>query len=143
MKRLIIGYGNTLRGDDGFGVDVVTLLQNKSLKNTTTISAFQLTPEMALDLLEYSHIVFVDTAFSPSHEYILACSLENTHNVNLSHHISAFHLIDILNTLYDHCPSFEIFSMLGNDFERMNNQTAYHQALHKTVEFLSEEIPYL
>ncbi len=136
MKRLIIGYGNTLRGDDGFGVDVVTLLQNKSLKNSALKSVFQLTPEMALDMLEYSHIVFIDTAFSPSHEYALACCLEKSHALELSHHISAFHLIDILNTLYQHFPTFEIFSMLGNRFETINKPIAYNNAVKQTVDFL-------
>lgn len=138
MQRLIIGYGNTLRGQDAFGIDAIVQLDNKALHNTTLLSVFQLTPEMALEMLEYSHIVFIDTAFSPSHAYALACSLDNTHAVNLSHHISAFHLIDILNTLYQHCPSFEIFSMLGNNFETINDQVTYTQALHKTVEFLTQ-----
>lgn len=136
MKHVIIGYGNTLRGEDGFGVDVVTLLQNKSLKDTVTIKAFQLMPEMALDLLNCSHIIFVDTAFSPSHEYALACSLEKSHTFNFSHHISAFHLIHILNTLYQHFPTFEIFSMLGNSFETINNPIAYNNAVKQTVDFL-------
>jgi hydrogenase maturation protease len=136
MKRLIVGFGNTLRGEDAFGVDAILMLQNKALKNTTLLSAFQLTPEMALELLDYSHIIFIDTAFSPCCQYALACSLENAKGVTLSHHISAFHLIDILNTLYGHFPSFEIFSMLGNNFEAITNKIAYHQALEKTTQFL-------
>lgn len=136
MKRLILGFGNTLRGEDAFGVDAVLLLQNNTLKNTTVLSAFQLTPEMALEMLEYSHIIFIDTAFSPSHAYALACSLEKSNRVNLSHHISAFHLIHILNTLYGHFPSFEIFSMLGNNFEAISNVVAYKEALEKTTQFL-------
>lgn len=139
MKQVIIGYGNTLRGDDAFGVDVVTLLQNKALKKSATIKAFQLTPEIALELLEYSHIIFIDTAFSPSHEYALACSLEKNHTLEFSHHISAFHLIDILSTLYQHFPTFEIFSMLGNHFESINDSIAYTKALQQTVDFLSQE----
>jgi len=136
MPQLIIGYGNTLRADDAFGSDAIALLEQKSLKNTTCESAFQLTPEMALSFLDYSHIIFIDTAFSLSNEYALACSLENSNALNLSHHISAFHLIDILNTLYDHYPTFEIFSMLGNNFEEIYDTAAYQKALETTVEFL-------
>lgn len=137
MQRLILGFGNILRGEDGFGVDAITLLQKETLENTTLQSAFGLTPEMALDLLAYSHIVFIDTAFSSCHAYTLACSLENSKEVSLSHHISVFHLMDILNTLYQHYPSFEIFSMLGNNFEAVTNKTAYYQALEKTTQFLT------
>jgi Ni,Fe-hydrogenase maturation factor len=136
MQRLIIGYGNTLRGQDAFGVDAIAILGKKTLKNTTLLSAFQLTPEMALTMLNYSHIVFIDTAFSHCYEYALACSLENSNGMNLSHHISAFHLIDMVNTLYKHHPSFEIFSMLGNDFETIQDRVSYEQALLKTTEFL-------
>lgn len=137
MKRLIIGYGNTLRAQDAFGVDAITLLQKKNLSNTTLRSAFQLTPEMALECLEYTHIVFIDTAFSASNSYSLACSLENSNAINLSHHISAFYLIELLNRLYKYFPTFEIYSMLGNNFETINNEEAYKNALDKTVEFLS------
>ena len=136
MQRLILGFGNTLRGEDAFGVDAITLLQKETLENTTLQSAFGLTPEMALDLLAYSHIVFIDTAFSSCHAYTLACSLENSKEVSLSHHISVFHLMDILNTLYQHYPTFEIFSMLGNNFETISNKIAYHEALEKTTQFL-------
>ncbi len=139
MKRLIVGYGNTLRAQDAFGVDVVNLLQSISFKHTDTLSAFQLTPEMALKLLPYSHIVFIDTAFDKDDTYALACSLENSANVNLSHHLSAFHLMDILNQLYGHFPSFEIFSMLGNNFEHIDDTDAYNNAVKQTVGFLSRE----
>lgn len=137
MKRLIIGYGNTLRAQDAFGVDAITLLQEKKLQNTTLLSAFQLTPEMVLECLEYSHIVFIDTAFSPSNAYSLACSLENSNAINLSHHISAFYLIELLNRLYQHNPTFEIYSMLGNNFEVIDNLDVYKNALNKTVDFLT------
>lgn len=135
MKRLILGYGNTLRADDAFGVDVATSLQNFSLENTDILTAFQLTPEMALELLPYSHIIFIDAAFNETHSYTLACTLENSSKLNLSHHISAFHLMEIVNSLYGHFPSFEIFSMLGNNFETIINKEAYDEAVKKTVDF--------
>lgn len=138
MKRLIIGYGNILRAEDAFGVDAISLLQEKELKNTTLLSAFQLTPEMALEFLPYSHIVFIDTALSHSNTYALACRLENSNGMSLSHHVSAFHLMHILNSLYNHYPTFEMYSMLSNNFERIVNEEAYQNAIKETVDFLSE-----
>ena len=41
--RVIIGYGNELRGEDAFGLDVIKELQKLSLKDTKLISVFQLT----------------------------------------------------------------------------------------------------
>ena len=46
---LVIGYGNTLRGDDGVGVLVADALEgwNQAVR---TLSVQQLTPELAADI---------------------------------------------------------------------------------------------
>lgn len=59
---LIIGYGNTLREDDGFGVVVASKLADYF----DTICAFQLLPEMSVDFVRYKTVVFVDVNLSVS-----------------------------------------------------------------------------
>ncbi|OHE19195.1 MAG: hypothetical protein A2525_01060, partial [Sulfurimonas sp. RIFOXYD12_FULL_36_11] len=109
--RVIVGYGNVLRGEDAFGVDVIKKLQKFYLKNTKLISAFQLTPEIVLELLEADEIIFIDACSNAKNHYTLACSLSEQSRFNFSHHISPKTIIAMLESLYDKHPNFFIYSM--------------------------------
>jgi hydrogenase maturation protease len=59
---LVIGYGNTLRGDDGVGPRVVEAIEKLNLPGVRTLICQQLSPEYA-DLVSRAHtVVFVDAA---------------------------------------------------------------------------------
>lgn len=135
--RAIVGFGNELRGEDAFGVDVVKLLQELSLKDTKLITLFQLTPELCLELLDVDEVVFVDAAFCESNPYALVCSLENQTSLTLSHHISINTIKEMLNTLYNHYPKIEVFSMLTNSFESIKNIDFYESRLNEVVKYIS------
>jgi len=57
---LIIGYGNTLRGDDGVGPRVAEAIAGWGLPNVRAISTAQLTPELAEALAGAEVVIFVD-----------------------------------------------------------------------------------
>lgn len=61
---LVIGYGNTLRGDDGIGPAVAADVARLGLPGVRAIAVHQLTPELAADLAETDLVVFVDAAMS-------------------------------------------------------------------------------
>lgn len=133
--RIIVGYGNDLRGEDAFGVDVVNLLQKQKLKDTKLISAYQLTPEICLELLDADEIVFVDAAFSNENHYAIACDIMEQQNVNLSHHISPKVVISLLNSVYNKFPKFLIYSMLTNEFDTILDVDKYNKSLKSVVDF--------
>lgn len=134
--RIIIGYGNDLRGEDGFGVEVVRELQNKVKKDTKLIEAYQLTPELCLELLVADEIIFIDAAFSGDSHYKLACILEPLNQTNLSHHISPKMILSILNGVYNRYPSYQIYSMLTNEFDKIDDLEKYNRMLEKVVLYL-------
>ncbi len=136
--RVVVGFGNTLRGEDGFGVDVVKELQNYTLENTKLITAFQLTPELALELKEYEEIIFVDAAHSDNESYVLACNIETKTQNTLSHHISIQMIVSILNTLYKSFPKFQVCSMLTNNYDNILNQEKYNENIVKTVKYIKK-----
>lgn len=123
--RVIVGFGNNLRGEDGFGVDLINELQKYTLPHTKLISAFQLTPELALELKEFDEIIFVDAAYSEFHHYAIACNIEQTQVNNLSHHITIQMILEILHTLYNHFPKYQVYSMLTNSFDIIVNSEKY------------------
>ncbi len=62
-KFLIIGYGNTLRGDDGIGQAVAEALVNEAgIDRADVIACHQLTPDLAECIAAVDLVVFVDAA---------------------------------------------------------------------------------
>jgi hydrogenase maturation protease len=57
---LVIGYGNTLRSDDGAGPFVARALEARVPAGTRVLEAHQLTPEMAIAISGAARVVFVD-----------------------------------------------------------------------------------
>jgi hydrogenase maturation protease len=60
MKVFVIGYGNTLRGDDGIGYQVAETVAEWQLPQVRSIAIHQLLPELAADIAEVDLVVFVD-----------------------------------------------------------------------------------
>jgi hydrogenase maturation protease len=64
-RPLVIGYGNTLRRDDGVGVRAAELLAaDARLAGADVLAVHQLTPELALDIGAASLVVFIDADVS-------------------------------------------------------------------------------
>lgn len=59
---LIIGYGNTLRGDDGVGPRVAEVVESLQLPNVRTLICQQLSPEHADPISRAETVIFVDAA---------------------------------------------------------------------------------
>jgi hydrogenase maturation protease len=60
MKVLVIGYGNTLRGDDRVGYQVAENVAEWQLSQVRSIAVHQLLPELAADIAEVDLVIFVD-----------------------------------------------------------------------------------
>lgn len=137
--RCIIGYGNTLRGEDAFGVDVIEELQKFSLKSTKLITHLQLTPEIVLELLDADEIVFVDACYDAENHYKLACSLFGQKNLTLTHHISPKTIMQMLQNLYGKHPNFFIYSMMSNSFDTIKEPKRYKECVSAVVKDLCYE----
>lgn len=59
---LVIGYGNTLRSDDGVGAKVAAAVAELALPGVVALVRHQLTPELAETISEARAVVFVDAA---------------------------------------------------------------------------------
>ncbi len=57
---LVIGYGNTLRSDDGVGQQVATLVDQWELPYIRSYAVHQLTPELAAELATVQRAIFID-----------------------------------------------------------------------------------
>jgi hydrogenase maturation protease len=64
MNYLVIGYGNTLRSDDGAGQIVANQIATWSLPNVRSLAVHQLTPELAENIANTDTVIFVDAVIS-------------------------------------------------------------------------------
>lgn len=133
--RAIIGYGNPLRGEDAFGVDVIKALESISLKETKLIECFQLTPELCLELQEFKKLIFIDACFLNSNQYNLITPL-NFSNPNLSHHISPKLIVSMIDELYNKKLDYEIISMATNEFDKIKDESRYKEAIEQCIRYL-------
>jgi hydrogenase maturation protease len=65
---LVIGYGNTLRGDDGVGPRVVEVIGHLRLPGVRTLICPLLTPELADPIAHTEKVIFVDAAVDAPNE---------------------------------------------------------------------------
>lgn len=59
-QRLVIGYGNTLRRDDGVGVKAAEAIDALNLPGIKVLTRQQLVPELAMPISEVDEVIFVD-----------------------------------------------------------------------------------
>jgi hydrogenase maturation protease len=67
-QLLVIGYGNTLRGDDGVGPRVAESVGNLCLPGVRTLICQQLSPEHAASIAQADAVIFVDAALDAPRE---------------------------------------------------------------------------
>jgi hydrogenase maturation protease len=88
MNYLVIGYGNSLRSDDGAGQIVANQIAAWNLPNLRSLAVHQLTPELVEDLANADIVIFIDAVISSrqNSEKIEIKTLESDRNYsNLGH----------------------------------------------------------
>jgi hydrogenase maturation protease len=111
---LVIGYGNTLRSDDGLGFHAAERLANDPrLNGVTVIERHQLTPELALDVSRAALVVFIDASHGPPAGTFTIEWMEptGTKGAGWSHHLSPSSLIDLAGELYRAVPDAAVISV--------------------------------
>jgi hydrogenase maturation protease len=64
MKVLVIGYGNTLRGDDAVGPLIAEQVATWNWPEVRSLLVHQLTPELAAELTQVETVFFVDAGLA-------------------------------------------------------------------------------
>ena len=121
--RLVIGYGNPLRADDGLGWVVAQRLKtdlagDRSLGDVVVVAEHQLTPELAEPISRARIVVFVDAraGHQPGRVEcsIVAPTLEGA--MAFSHDVDPPSLVQMARLLYGACPTAVVVSVDGDDF---------------------------
>jgi len=60
VRNLVIGFGNTLRGDDGAGYYVAETIAQWSNATVKSIYVHQLTLDLAVEIADHQRVIFID-----------------------------------------------------------------------------------
>ena len=121
---LVIGYGNTLRSDDGAGVIAATRLaeQASTLQQAPrVIAAQQLTPDLAENIASAAQVVFVDAYAADQRDAGLrveSLSRGDTQpSAALDHHADPAALLRLADRLYGKRPTAGVLGIPAFRFD--------------------------
>jgi hydrogenase maturation protease len=116
---LIIGIGNTLRGDDGAGIAVAMLLENSLPSDSAcVIAAHQLLPELAEPISRCRRVIFVDAdaTLAPGEHRWCAIEPADRSDKAMGHHQSPSGLLRMAGELFGRSPPASLHSIGGETF---------------------------
>lgn len=107
IQTLVIGYGNTLRRDDGVGYRAAEAVMDWQIPGVEAWPCHQLTPDLAALLADCDRAIFVDAALpqNPHHPLVLArLSPQNSAVRFTGHHSHPADLLTLAQQLYGQGP---------------------------------------
>jgi hydrogenase maturation protease len=101
---LVIGYGNTLRRDDGVGPKVAEAVAALGLPGVRTLACPLLTPELAEPVSHASVVVFVDAAVDAPREVQKRTIAPAQSSQVMAHAASPATLLALARDVFQHAP---------------------------------------
>jgi hydrogenase maturation protease len=140
---LVVGYGNSLRGDDGAGWHAAArLAADPRLTGARVLARHQLTPELAAEVATASLVVLVDATTDAPPGSVLLRRVHPTPPSpgTWSHHFGPEHLAALAEGLYGATPPIVLacVGVRGNSFTSDRLSTTLEQALPDLVELVAQ-----
>ena len=107
-RALVIGFGNTLRADDGVGrYAAERLAGDPRLAGATVIAVHQLAPELAIDVARADLLVLVDAGRGPAAGAFTIDRVERSEGLGArwSHQFGPAGLVALAEDLYGNAPA--------------------------------------
>ena len=116
-KVLIVGFGNTTRGDDGAAWEVVCLLELMRFPGLETCVCQQLGLELMEEWRDYDQVLLVDTAMGEDEVRIEKMDEADPSSSPSTHHLKPEILLQLSRWLYGRCPGLYLCRVPGENFE--------------------------
>ena len=116
-KTLVIGYGNTLRSDDGVGVWIADRIDALHLPNVDVRTCHQLHLELVSDLIKYERVILVDAGFSSESIAVRTCYPSPALPSSTDHNVSPEVLQQLALELYDVPIDIHLYTVRGEYFD--------------------------
>ena len=117
-RILIIGYGNTLRGDDGFGPLAAEHVAARAPPGVEVMSVHQLGPELALDIRAADLVVFLDAAHGPDPGRLASAPVVtgDLSPSSVTHRLDPSGLLALTRAVYGRAPAATLITAAAADF---------------------------
>jgi hydrogenase maturation protease len=116
-KTLVIGYGNTLRSDDGIGVWIADRIDALHLSNVDVRTYHQLQLERVPDLIEFEQVILVDAGLSGEPIAVRRCNPSLALPSSTDHNVSPEILQQLALELYDVSIEIHLYTVRGECFD--------------------------
>jgi hydrogenase maturation protease len=116
---LVVGYGNTIRGDDGIGWRAVQSLERAGVPpHVTVMSVHQLGPELARAVADAGLVLFIDAARDgePGQVRCRLVPVDGSAS-DLTHQVTPAALLALARSLYGAAPAAFEITMSGERFD--------------------------
>ncbi len=145
---LILGYGNSLRNDDGVGQYVANQIATREWPNVRCLARTQLLPELAEDIATADLVLFVDADVRPAsgdlEPDIVRVSCLTPPDVPLQtamHSLTPEGLLALSKLLYGHNPRARLVSIPVKDTELGDTLSPQaQQGAHAAVALIAYEV---
>jgi hydrogenase maturation protease len=114
---LVIGYGNTLRQDDGAGPMVVETIESQALPGVLTLISPQLSPEHAEAVAAARGVVFVDAQAGPASEVKLQEVQPGESTQVTTHAAEPRTVLALARDVFGHAPPAWLLTIPAQGFE--------------------------
>jgi len=116
-KALVIGYGNTLRSDDGVGVCIANNIASLDLPGVEVRTCHQLGFELVEDLVSFDHVIFVDAAIAGDATSCRLIVPTEVRPLVSEHNVTPEALQVMASELFGAKTDMHVFSVRGEMFE--------------------------
>jgi hydrogenase maturation protease len=141
---LVVGYGNSLRSDDGVGWHAARLLAtDPRLEGARVLGHHQLVPELAVDVSRASLVVLVDASAGgdPGSLSVRRVRPRPPTPTTWSHHLDPETLAGLAEALYGVVPPMVLVSVAaGSLAEGDRLSVALERALPEVVEVIADVV---
>lgn len=139
---LVIGYGNTLRGDDGVGPRVAEAIARMQLPSVRTLVCQQLSPEHAEPISRADTVVFVDAAVDAPHEVQLRPLQPGDSTQLMAHAADPRTMLALARDVFGHAPQAWWLTIPATELGFCEHlSTTALQGLERAVELIREFLP--
>lgn len=144
MRALLIGYGNTLRGDDALGPMAAERLR-ALLPEAECVSCHQLGPELAGQMAAFDAVLFLDASCEGEPGTVCVEPLRPAARAaSLTHHVHPATLLELTHTLYGHVPKAMLITGVGSSFDmREGTSGGLSDAASRALEEICRVVPEL
>ena len=133
---LVIGYGNTLRGDDGVGPRVAEAVADLNLPGVCALACPMLTPELADPISQARVAIFVDAAVDAPDEVQLRKLEPNDSAQLMAHAADPRTMLALARDAFGHVPeawwlTIPVFNLDFSEVLSPRAQRGFEEAVRK------------